>query len=803
MKNKYFEIKISGMSCASCASNIEKTLKNLNGIINVNVNFASSTSTINYNSDKIKPNLIIKEIENLGYKANLNSYEAKIEDISCASCASAIENKLKNFDGIINININIALKIVRIEYIESITGKTEIKTAIKQVGFTSIEITDDSTQELQDNAEIEYLKQRNKFIFSSILTVPIILISMLMLKIPNKNMLLLLLSTPVIFGSGKQFFTGAFKAFIHRSANMNTLVAIGTGSAYIYSLIITINPKFFNTVGHMSETYFEVATTIITLILMGRMLEAKAKGKTSQAIKKLIILQPKTANVIVDSQEIEISIDELKTGDTIIIRPGEKIPADGIIFEGYSTIDESTLTGESLPVGRKVNDRVIGGTINLTGSFKYIATKVGKDSLLHQIIKLVQEAQSSKAPIQRLADIISGYFVPVVMIIAIITFILWFNLAPDNIKLPYAISAFISVLIIACPCALGLATPTAIMVGTGLGAEHGILIKNGESLEMAYKVQAVILDKTGTITKGKPEVINIVSNIEKEELLFFAGSAESTSEHPMAQAIVKKAKENNIEILSPEEFHSEAGRGILAKVQNTSIIIGNQKFLEEKEISTSEFNEKFQEFTISRKNVVFVALNNAIAGIISIADTIKSDSKDTIQQFKDLGLEVYMLTGDIPEIADRIAQEVGIPHVISQVLPHEKGKYVKEIQSQNKITAMIGDGTNDAPALTQADVGIAIGSGTDIAIESADIILIHGDLTSAAKALKLSKLTIKTIKQNLFFAFIYNIIGIPIAAGVLYPFTGIMLNPIIAAAAMSLSSVSVVSNSLRLRKAKL
>jgi len=729
--------------------------------------------------------------------------EIYIEGMHCAGCASGIEKRLKEANGIKQVNVNFATSKASIKYFPEKISTVKIKKIITDAGYTPKDLTFESQAIAFEKEQLAYNLQKTKFIISLIFTIPIIIISMFMLEFAYRNWILFILTASVFIVSGRQFFTGAYKAFKHRSANMNTLISIGTGAAFIYSFAATAMPNLFTSVGHQPEVYYDASAVIITLILMGRMLEAKAKGRTSEAIKKLLGLQPKTSRVIRNGKEEDIPTEELKVGDIIIVRPGEKIPVDGEIVEGASSVDESIITGESLPKDKKAGDKVIGATINKTGSFKYKAEKVGRDTALYQIVKLVQEAQGSKVPIQRLADSISSYFVPTVIIVAVLTFILWFDLAPNNVRLPYALISFVSVLIIACPCALGLATPTAIMVGTGKGAENGILIKSGESLETAHKINTIVLDKTGTITKGEPEVTDIITNLEPNHLLYLSASAEKSSEHSLGAAIVKKAQQRNIELTYPREFTSFSGYGIEAMVDDLKILIGNQKLFEDRGININSFAKQTGNLYNQGKTAVFISINNKIEGIIGIADTIKPDSAAAIKELKNMGLEVIMITGDNRNTAEAIAKQAGIKRFVSDVLPQDKAKLVKQIQNEGKIVAMVGDGINDAPALAQANVGIAIGSGADIAIESSDITLMRSSLLSVVSAIKLSKKTISNIKQNLFFAFIYNTLGIPIAAGLFYPVFGLLLNPVIAALAMALSSVSVVTNSLRLKGAKI
>lgn len=725
--------------------------------------------------------------------------ELFIPDISCASCVANIEKGLKSVDGIVSYNTNLSNKIVYIDYASEIISPDMIKKVISDTGYTPKDIETNLPKEKELLKEKEYQAQRSKLIVSIVFTLPIFIISMFLAEFPFKNWSMLILSIPVIFWAGGQFYIGAYKALIHKSANMNTLIAVGTGSAFLYSLTATIFPDLFVSVGQKPEVYYEVATVIITLILTGRMLEAKAKSKTSQAIQRLIGLQPKTARVINENGEQDVDIENLKVGDIILVKPGEKIPVDGEIIDGTSSVNESMITGESLPIDKKIGDIVIGATINQTGSFKYKATKVGKDTMLQQIIRLIEQAQGSKAPIQRLADIISGYFVPVVIIIAIITFLLWFYLAPPAINLHYAIMNFVAVLIIACPCALGLATPTAIMVGTGVGAEQGILIKSGASLETLHKVQTIILDKTGTITKGESAVTDIITNMGQNDFLFYAASAEKNSEHSLSKAIIEKAEVEKISLIEPKDFQSMTGNGIRAMINGKNILLGNQNLMEQNKIDLDFLQEK-QQFMDERKTSIFVAIDNKVEGIIAIADTIKPESISAVKQLKELGLEVIMLTGDNIKTAQTIAVQAGIGRVIAEVMPQDKANIVSQIQNEGKIVAMVGDGINDAPALVKADIGIAIGTGTDIAIESSDITLIKGNLQDVVNSIKLSQKTISIIKQNLFFSLFYNVLGIPIAAGILYPSFGILLSPMLAALAMAASSISVISNSLKLRR---
>ena len=627
-----------------------------------------------------------------------------------------------------------------------------------------------------------------------------------------------MLTTPVVFYSGAPFYRSAWAAFRHRAADMNTLIAIGTGAAYLYSVLVTVMPGLLSGGGGMTRTpdaasgmsmtpvYYEAASVIIALILLGRMLEARAKGQTSDALRRLIGLQAKTARVVRlvsgESRELDIAMEEVVPGDIVIVRPGEKIPVDGRVTEGRSAVDEAMLTGESMPVEKAVGDSVFGATINKTGSFRFAATKVGKDTALRQIVKLVQDAQGSKAPIARLADVISGIFTPIVLCIAVATFVAWFLLSPPETRFAMAFVNAIGVLVIACPCALGLATPTAVMVGTGKGAESGVLIKGGEALETAHKLTTIVLDKTGTITAGEPVLTDVLvsGSMTEDELLVLVASAERSSEHPLAAAIVKGAEARGLTLASATDFNAVAGHGIRATVNGRMLLLGNAKLMHDEKIDVGDLAPRSDALAAEGRTPMFVAVNGAVAGLVAVADRVKPESAVAIAALKALGLEVVMMTGDNQRTADAVAREVGVDRVLAEVLPEDKARQVKALQAQGKVVGMVGDGINDAPALAQADIGIAIGTGTDVAIEASDITLLRGDLRGVVSAIALSKATIRTVKQNLFWAFAYNVIGIPVAAGLLYPITGWLMSPVIASAAMSLSSVSVVTNSLRLRR---
>lgn len=720
----------------------------------------------------------------------------------CVSCAQKIESTLKKLKGVIKANVNFATEKATIEFNETIISGIEINKAIERLGYKIIEETDyerviDKEKEARES---EIRKLKRLFIISLIFTVPIFVISMplkwLGIPIPYENIILLLLTTPVQFIVGYRFYRGTFSALRNRAANMDTLIAIGTSAAYFYSLFVVLSPN----IGEM--VYFEVSAIIITFVILGKWLEAITKGKASDAIKKLIGLQPKTATVIREGKELQIPIKEVVVGDIVVVKPGQKIPVDGVVIEGFSFVDESMITGESIPVEKKKGDTVIGATINKHGSFKFRATKVGKDTVLNQIIKLVEEAQGSKAPIQRLADKVSSYFVPAVMIIATISFFLWNYVFGQS--LVFALSVFMAVLIIACPCALGLATPTAIMVGTGKGAENGILFKNAEALENAHRLTTIVFDKTGTLTEGKPIVTDIlaVNKLNEKEILKYAAISEKRSEHPLAEAIVNKAKEEKMKIPDAEFFEAIPGHGVRARYNKDEILLGNRNLMKKYKIKIESSEEKIVNLENEGKTVMILAVNKRVVGLIAVADTLKKFSKEAIQKLRKMGKEVIMITGDNKRTANAIAKQLGIDYVLAEVLPKDKEKEIKKLQKKGKIVAMVGDGINDAPALAQADIGIAVGAGTDVALETGQIVLMKNDLRDVVNAIDLSSYSFKKIKQNLFWAFFYNSMFIPVAAGLLYPFTGFLLNPIIAGIAMAFSSVSVVSNSLLMRRYK-
>ncbi|MBU1209487.1 MAG: heavy metal translocating P-type ATPase, partial [Proteobacteria bacterium] len=740
--------------------------------------------------------------------------ELPITGMSCASCVKKVENALNGLEGVVRANVNFATERATVQYIPGVVSIEDFRRAVKKAGYEVLQVETGGKEDVADREkaarEAEYKKLQKKFITGVILVIPIFVLAywkmlglsyLYNLSREFNFYLQLLFQTPIQFWVGRQFYSGAWKTLKHRSADMNTLIAVGTSAAYLYSVLATFFPDLFAAEGLMAEVYFDTAGAIIVLILLGRLLEARAKGQTSEAIKKLIGLQAKTARVLRDGQELDIPVEEVAVDDLVMVRPGEKIPVDGVVREGRSSVDESMVTGESIPVEKNPGDRVIGATINKTGTFKFTAAKVGKDTMLSQIIKMVEEAQGSKPPIARMVDVIAGYFVPAVIGIAVITFIVWYFWGPTP-ALTYALLNFVAVLIIACPCALGLATPTSIMVGTGKGAENGVLIRGGEALETAHKLTAVVMDKTGTLTKGQPSITDIVpfNGQREEEILRYAASAEKGSEHPLGEAIVNRAKEKNIPLIDPKDFQAIAGHGIEATIDSKSVLMGNAKLMNDRGISLGTLGGKAEELSQQGKTPMFVAIDQNPAGVIAVADTLKENSQEAVGALHKMGIEVIMITGDNWRTAEAIGRQIGIDRVLAEVLPEGKASEVKKLQAEGKKVAMVGDGINDAPALAQADVGMAIGTGTDVAMESADITLISGDLRGVVTAIALSRATLRNIKQNLFWAFAYNSILIPVAAGVLFPFFGILLNPIFAAAAMGLSSVTVVSNALRLRR---
>ena len=813
-------LSIRGMTCAACAGRIEKTLSKLPGIGQASVNLASEKLFVEYDENTLKLSAIKEAVTKIGYevveKTDTTTITIPIGGMTCAACAQRIEKAIGKLDGVAGVSVNLATEKATVTYHPQTVRASQIKQVITDTGYQALESAKtDAADEDRARKQKEISVLWTKFIVSALFSLPLLYIAMApmisFVRLPFPRGLdpmsypliyalaELLLVIPAV-AVGYRFYTVGFKALLQRSPNMDSLIAIGTSAAILYSLYSTLQIIQGNFAA-VDALYYETAGVIITLILLGKSLEAVSKGRTSEAIKKLMGLAPKTAIIIQDGEEKEIPIDEVEIGDVIAVRPGAKIPVDGTVLEGHTAIDESMLTGESMPVDKKAGDAVYAASLNSNGAIRFRADRVGSDTALARIIQLVEDAQGSKAPIAKMADIVSGYFVPIVCAIALIAGIAWYAGTRD---VEFALSIFISVLVIACPCALGLATPTAIMVGTGKGAENGILIKGGEALETAHTINAIMLDKTGTITRGKPTVTDVLTaqGIDANSLLQIVAAAEKTSEHPLGQAITGFARDKGISLPDAEGFSALTGRGIEARVGGKAVLAGNRKLMDERHIAMAELEQASDTLASDGKTPMYVALDGKLAGIIAVADVVKESSKAAIEHLGRMGIEVVMITGDNRRTAEAIARQVGIDRVLSEVLPQDKSGEVKKLQAEGKKVAMVGDGINDAPALAQADIGIAIGSGTDVAMESADIVLMRSDLMDVPAAIELSKKTIRNIKQNLFWAFGYNVLGIPVAAGVLYLLGGPLLNPILAAAAMSLSSVSVLTNALRLKQFK-
>lgn len=787
-------------------------LQKIRGVKKVIAGATEGFVTVEYNPRQISVDQLVKAVEKTGHPIGGARTRIGIEDLRCASCVNFIQDELKSIPGVYDASVNIGTGEASVFYSPEKTQLKSLHAAIESWGYKTRPAESEQPVDKQtEEHEREYKGLMRKFWFALIIAIPVLL-SAYYKYIPLIQKLSLqtirytwlasaLLTLPVLAWSGSDFYSGAWSALKHRAANMNTLIALGTGVAWIFSTVVVLLPNLFPP--ETSEPFYDVVAVVIALVVLGQALELRAKGRSSEAIKKLMGLQAKTARVIRHGKETDIPMEEVLVGDTVIVRPGEKVPVDGRVTDGSSSVDESMLTGEPIPVTKKPGDEVIGATINKTGSFQFEATKVGKDTALAQIVRMVQEAQNSKAPIARLADTISGFFVPIVMMLAIASFLIWFNLGPQP-RLVYALVTSVTVLIIACPCALGLATPMSLMVGIGKGAENGILIRSGESLQTSRQIQVIVMDKTGTITKGKPELTDAIPSgaIKEAELIRLAAAVEKVSEHPLAEAIVNGAIQRKISIPEPKNFEAIPGHGVTANVEKHRVMLGNQKLMEREKINTGDLSVQATRLADEGKTPMYVAIDYKPAGIVAVADTLKDDSREAIRALQNLGIEVVMITGDNQRTANAIARQVGIKRVLAEVLPEDKAHQVQMLQQEGKNVGMVGDGINDAPALAQADVGFAIGTGTDVAIEASDITLIKGNLKSVVTAIEVSRATMRNIIQNLVGAFVYNVLGVPIAMGVLFPPFGILLSPLIAGAAMAFSSVTVVSNANRLRAFK-
>jgi Cu+-exporting ATPase len=808
---------VAGMTCASCVARVERALSRVEGVSSASVNLAAGSATVTADPSRVRPEALAEKVRDTGYEVPVERVTFPVEGMTCASCVARVERAIGKVPGVLGAHVNLAAQAGSVEYLPGVASPADFRAAVERAGYAVPEVAPGedpvARQDRLQREEERYLLSRLRV--GVLLGVPLLLLShwdmilgagRLPLSPFAAAVLQFLLATPIQFYSGFRYYRGAWVVARHGSTDMNTLVALGTSVAYLYSAVATFFPAAVSAEGLAVHLYYETSAAIIVLVLMGRYFEARARGKTSEAVKKLIGLAPKTARVVRGGEEIDVPIASVVAGDHVLVRPGERIPVDGTVSEGRSAVDESMLTGEPLPVEKASGDAVTGGTMNLNGRLVFSATRVGKETVLSRIVDMVREAQGSKPPIGRLADVIASYFVPAVMAIAAITFLAWYFLGPEP-RGTYALVGMISVLIIACPCAMGLATPTSVMVATGKGAELGILVRDGAALETAHKLDTVVLDKTGTVTRGKPELGAVrlapggpfENGAGERELLRLAASAESGSEHPLADAVVRGAKERGIAVTSPQEFSSEAGQGIRARVDGRAVLVGNASWLQDAGVGTEALSGIVAEIAEGGGTPVCVAVDGKAAGALPVADEIKEGSVEAIRRLREMGLTVVMLTGDNLRTAEAVAAKAGIDRVIAGVLPDRKAWEIEALQREGKVVAMVGDGINDAPALAQADVGMAIGTGTDIAVASGDLVLMGGDLRGVARAIALSRATLRNIRQNLFWAFAYNVVLIPVAAGALYPFFRVLLNPVFAAAAMGLSSVTVVSNALRLR----
>ncbi|MBK7199630.1 heavy metal translocating P-type ATPase [Candidatus Amarolinea dominans] len=806
------ELPVLGLKREQDGQAVAAAVAGVSGVRSAHANIGASVVTVEYDPQRATTAALAAALRPAGFRAGGAQTRIGIAGLRCASCVGFIEEDLRATPGVLSASVNVGTQEATVAYLPQQTTLAQLHSVIQDWGYqarpaASVEPVD--KQEAEHDRE--YRSLFRKFLFAAFISVPVLLTAypQYIPFVRDWNMATLrlawlaaaLLTLPVLFWSGGHFFTGAWAALKHRAANMNTLIALGTGAAWLYSTVAVLFPRLFPE--GTSEPFYDVAAVVIALVVLGQALELRAKGRTSEAIKKLMGLQAKTARVIRDGQELDIPVEEVLVGDVVQVRPGEKVPVDGVILEGSSAVDESMLTGESLPVSKQAGDEVIGATLNKTGAFKFRTTKVGKDTALAQIVKMVQDAQNSKAPIARLADTISGYFVPVVMILAVLTFVAWFDFGPQP-QLVYALVTSVTVLIIACPCALGLATPMSLMVGIGKGAENGILIRSGEALQTAQALKIVVLDKTGTITKGKPELtdVTVAGAWLADDLLRLVAAVERSSEHPLAEAIVEGARARNLVLAEPTAFEAIPGHGVLATIEGRKLAIGNLKLMQREGIGLGSLESQAAELADQGKTPMYIAVDGQAAGLVAVADTVKADSAEAIAALHGMGIEVVMITGDNRRTAEAIARQVGVDRVLAEVLPEDKAAQIRALQAEGKKVAMVGDGINDAPALAQADVGLAIGTGTDVAIEASDITLIKGSLRGVVTAIEVSRATMRNIEQNLVGAFIYNVLGLPVAMGLLYPFFGILLSPLIAGAAMAFSSVTVVTNANRLRAFK-
>lgn len=808
-------LTIEGMTCIHCAKRVEVALRRVSGVGKAHVNLAEKTATVDYDAEQTGATALAHAVREEGFTPGATRTRMAVQGMRCASCVTQVESALNNTPGVVSSAVNSATAEVDIEYRPALVDVDGLRQAVADSGYTlapAMEASAESVDRHADAQQSEYRTLMRKFWFAAIVSLPVMLFSYPDL-IPGLREwmpmgsdtrrwvwgLLGVVTLPVMLWSGSQFYAGMWSGLKHRSANMHTLIATGITAAFLYSAVAIIFPGWFPEQA-LAEVFWDVTTVVVALVVLGMALEIKAKGKTSEAIKKLVGLQAKTARVIRDGKQIDIPVEEVLVGDRVVVRPGEKVPVDGVVLEGSSSVDESMITGESIPVEKREGDEVIGATLNKTGSFTFEATKVGKDTALANIIRMVQDAQGSKAPIQRVVDQVAAYFVPTVMILGILAFMVWYNVGPEP-RIVYATIVIVTTLIIACPCALGLATPTSLTVGIGKGAENGILIRSGDALQTAKRIDAIVLDKTGTITRGEPALTDVVvtGDVDEDDLLAWTAALEKGSEHPLGEAIVRGAEARKLTLPETTDFAAIPGHGVSGHVGGHELLLGNAKLLRDRRIDATALTAEWERLAADGKTPMYVAVDGKAAGLVAVADTIKDDSTEAIKKLHALGLEVVMITGDNARTAEAIARQVGVDRVLADVLPQDKAHEIQKLQLEGKVVAMVGDGINDAPALAQADVGMAIGTGTDVAIEASDITLIKGSLTGVAMAMEISRATMRNVYQNLFGAFFYNVLGIPVAMGLLYPFTGLLLSPLIAAAAMAFSSVTVVTNANRLR----